>query len=332
LTIPEQIEVVRRGAGLFALADRGLIEVTGGDRVRWLNGMLSNDVSSLEAGPTRSGCYALLLTVKGAITADLHVLLRPEAFWLETSLEAVPGVIERLERYIVADDVTLADRSDAFDRIGVEGPSASELVGAAGGEALELAPESCAELSIGGQPVVAAAFGWTGESAVQLFVERGQASAVRSALESAVGAIERSEVGSEALEVLRIEAGTPQLGAELDEEVLPDEAGLDRAISMTKGCYTGQEIVARVRSRGQVNHLLVGLEFEGDLPEPGAELHNDTRRTGEVTSCCASPSAGNIGLGFVRRADAEPGTTLRVADQTARVASLPFVAPSASGK
>ena len=129
-----------------------------------------------------------------------------------------------------------------------------------------------------------------------------------------------------ALEIVRIEAGIPRLGSELGDDVFPDEARLERAISTTKGCYTGQEIVARLRSRGQVNHLLVGLRFSGDvLPEPDAELLFESRPTGEVTSSCTSALAGDIGLGYVRRAHAEPGTELVVCSAPALVVALPIV-------
>jgi folate-binding protein YgfZ len=140
--------------------------------------------------------------------------------------------------------------------------------------------------------------------------------------------------GDEVLEVLRIEAGIPRLGAELDEEVLPAEAHLnERAISFDKGCYTGQEIVARIDSRGQVQHLLVGLRFEDDaLPEPGAALEAEGRRIGEVTSVCRSADHGSIGLGFVRRSHAAEGSEVRVGSgRRARVAELPFAAAGGPG-
>jgi folate-binding protein YgfZ len=134
------------------------------------------------------------------------------------------------------------------------------------------------------------------------------------------------------LEILRIEAGIPRLGAELDEDVFPAEAGLvARAVSLTKGCFTGQEIVARLESRGQVNHRLVGLRFEGTAaPTPGEGLDDgDGKRVGEVTSGCVSPGAGAIGLGYVRRTLALAGTALRAGSRSVEVADLPLVAPGA---
>ena len=319
-----EVQATRAGVGLFALGGRGVISVTGGDRVRWLNGMISNDVAVLEAGSSTSGCYALVLTQKGRITADLQVLLRPDCLWLETARDAVAGLIERLERYIVADDVALEDCSESFERIGVEGPEAFSLLAAAAGQEVALSANACMELQIAGQSLVVAAFGWSGEPALQLFAGPGSCEPILACLEEhTVGALVRG--GPEALEILRIEAGIPRLGAELDEEVLPDEARLDRAISHSKGCYTGQEIVARLHSRGQVNHLLVGLQFDGPAPPADTDLQVDSVRTGEVTSSCESPARGAIGLGYVHRKHSEPGTPVQAGSVAAQVVALPFV-------
>ena len=329
LSAAEQAAAVRRSAGWFRLRERALLEVSGGDRVRWLNGMLSNDVARLEPGAARSGCYALLLTPKGRIAADLHVLQRGDVFWLELSAEAAARVRARLEKCIIADDVQLADRSPAFARLGLEGPRAPDVVAPLLGGAPPPAPDAWCDAVLGGAPVVLAAFGWSGEPGYQLFVPAQAAAAAAAALDAAVGACGGIEADAQALEVLRIEAGIPRLGAELDEEVLPAEAHLtERAVSFEKGCYTGQEIVARLDARGQVQQLLVGLRFEDDgLPAPGAEVEDDGRRVGEVTSACRSVAAGAIGLGYVRRAQAAAETEVSVCGRPARIAALPFAGP-----
>jgi folate-binding protein YgfZ len=310
-----------------------LLEVCGGDRVRWLNGMLSNDVAQLEPGGARSGCYALLLTPKGHIAADLHVLQRGDVFWLELAGEAAARVEARLEKYIIADDVRLADRSREFARLGLEGPRAAEVVAPLLGGAPAPAPDSWVDARLGGARVVLAAFGWSGELGYQLFVLAQAAAAAAAALDAAVPARGGIEADAQALEVLRIEAGIPRLGAELDADVLPAEAHLtERAVSFAKGCYTGQEIVTRLDARGQVQHLLVGLRFEdGELPAPGAGVEAAGRRIGEVTSACRSAAAGAIGLGYVRRAQAAAGTQVSVCGRPARVAALPFAAAGARG-
>ncbi len=325
MTPQEQARGVREGAGLFRLADRGLLRVTGGDRVRWLDGMLSNDVASLEPGPERSGCYAALLTRQGRIVCDFHVLHRGDAFWLETARDAVAPALETLDRFVIADDVTLADASGELERIALEGPAAAAVLEAALGAPLPLAEDACAETELAGVSVVVAAFGWGGGPARQLFVPAGSGGAVAASLHEAGGAIGLVEAGAEVLEILRVEAGVPKLGAELDQEVLPAEARLERAVSHTKGCYTGQEVVARMHSRGRVGHLLVGLRLEGPAAgEVGAEVQVEGRKTGEVTSACVSPSAGSIALAFVRAQHAEPGTLVSAGGRPAQVAELPF--------
>ena len=322
----QQAAAVRSGAGLFALAGRGLVAVTGSDRVRWLDGMVSNDVQSLVPGAERSGCYATLLTPQGRIVSDLHVLLRPDAFWLELAAEALASAIERLDRYIVADDVALVDRSAEFARLALEGPAAARILAEVAGSDPSLAADACVDLTIAGAQVLVAAFGWSGEPGFQLFAPPAAAAAVEEALVAAGAAYALVRADAEALEILRIEAGVPRQGRELDDEVLPAEARLDRAVSQTKGCYTGQEVVARMQSRGRVSHLLVGLHFaDGAPPEVDQTVNAGEKKVGEVTSACISPAAGAIALAYVRHAHAEPGTSLAVAGREARVQTLPFV-------
>jgi folate-binding protein YgfZ len=309
----DRADAVRRGAGLFALDQRGVVHVGGGDALRWLNGMITADVAALEPDTDGAHVHALLLTPIGRIIAELHVVARPDGFWLELQRDVLGEVIARLEKYVIADDVSLRDASDAWRRLGVEGPQAEAILDAAR-PALDAAG------------VVTARFGWSGERAVQLFAPAAAIGAVIDALADAGRERDLIEADADTLEVLRIESGTPRQGAELDEEVLPPEARLDECVSTTKGCYTGQEVIARIASRGQVKHLLVGLRLEaGELPPPGAPIQVDGRRVGEVTSAAHSNAAGAIALGYVQRPHDQDGTALNVAGRTARVAALPFV-------
>lgn len=328
MSVAAEVQAVRRRAGFFALRDRGVLEISGSDARRWLNGMVSNDVALLQPGAERSGCAALLLSNKGRVLAALHVLLVDEAFWLELPAVSAAAVAERLGRFIIADDVRVADRGGAFARFGLEGPgAAAALAEALGGEAPRLAPGACQRRSVGGAEGLVARFGWSGEDAYQIFAAPERAEEIAGRLARVA-----EPCSPEALEVLRVEAGAPRWGAELSEDVLPPEARLEGAISYTKGCYTGQEIVARLRSRGHVNHLLVGLRFEGAaLPPPGARLRHGDAEIGEVTSAVLSPSAGPIGLGFVRVGHDAEGTLLDAAGAAARVAALPLVAPAGAG-
>ena len=320
---------VRHVAGCFELRDRALIEVSGADRVRWADGMLSNDLKGLEPGAERSGCEALLLTPQGRIVSDLHVLVRDDALWLELPAEARDEALARLEKFIIADDVSLVDSSAAWRRFALEGPdSAAWLSRAASASFPAPAPDCGVEVELGGATVVAGAWGCSGEPAFQLIAPADGADAVFEALARAAGEGALVAGEPEVLEVLRIEAGRPRFGAELGPDVLPAEVGLvGRAVSVTKGCYTGQEVVARMASRDAAAHRLVGFRFEADGASPGDPVSVEGKTVGELTSACRSATAGEIGLGFVRRAHAEPGLAVRVGERPARVAALPFVAP-----
>ena len=324
------VQAARVSAVLFEGTARGVIEVSGSDRVRWLDGMISGDVAKLEAADDGAGCYATLLTNRGAIVADLHVGRLGERFWLESTRSEIPRISMALDRFIIADDVNLVDRSEEFAVWGLEGPLAGQILSAAIGGGTHLPAGDCwGEVNIAGADVVVGAFGWSGESAYQLWVAPGAKDVVAEALDAAAGSplIKGDET---ALEVLRVEAGIPALGSELDEEVLPPEARLERAIATDKGCYVGQEIVARLRARGQVNHLLVGLKFEPDTKASvGVALSSGGKSTGEVTTLVESPDLGRIALGYVRRAHAEPGTVVDFAGGHGTVASLPFVVSTA---
>ncbi len=325
-----RVEEVRRAAGLFRFRDRGLIEVSGGDRVRWLDGMVSNDVASLRSGSERSGCYATVLTSKGRIVADLHVLLRDRSFWLETSAAAVGAVIEYLERHLIADDVSLSDISDTVDRLALEGPLAKRVLEKASGSSGVPEVDAWTEVRLGDAAVAVAHYGWSGEPGFQLLAPVGSGDGVARALEAAGSGLGLVSADPETVEILRIEAGIPAFGAELDETVLPAEARLDRAVSRSKACYVGQEVVARMQAAGRVSHLLVGLAIEaGPVPEPGSAVTAGTAEVGEVTSSCWSPRAGPIALAFVRSAHSEPGTALLAANRPVRVAQLPFAGAEA---
>jgi len=326
----EIIAATRSAAGLFEMASRGLIEVRGDDRIRWLDGMISGDVEALAAGEPGSGCYATLLTNRGAIVADLHVSQMGDVFLLESLRTEIPRILETLNRFIIADDVDLVDRSEERIVLGLEGPSAPAILEAAFGESASVpAAENWCEAEIGGRHVVVAAFGFSGEPGYQLRILPGDLADVEAALDEAAGGQSIVRGDAQTLEILRVEAGIPALGRELDEEVLPPEARLERAISTTKGCYVGQEIVARLRARGQVNHLLVGLKIDSSTPPAeGAVLSAGGRTTGEITSLAESPTEGRIALAYVRREHAEPGTVVEFEAGRGSVVELPFVSAS----
>jgi len=323
----EIVSGTRVGVGLFDMAHRGLLEVRGEDRVRWLDGMISGDIGALESAVPGDGCYALLLTNRGAIIADLHVARFEESFLLESLRSEIPRIRETLERYVIADDVVLTDRSADFGTLGLEGPGAPRVLATAtDGQISALQEEQWVESRVGDRDVLVAAFGFSGERGFQIRMKPDDRERVEEGLVAAANDDVLVHGDFDALEILRIEAGLPALGAELDDKVLPPEARLERAISTDKGCYVGQEIVARLRARGQVNHLLVGLRLESSaLPVVGTKLEAGGRTTGELTSAALSPTEGPIALGYVRREHAEIGTPIEFAGGRAQIAELPFV-------
>ncbi len=324
---------VRDGAGLFALPDRGLLEVRGSDRVRWLDGMLTADVKRLAQRGGGAGCPALLLTHRGAIVADFHVACFEDALLLECAQSALAPGRAALEKRIIADDVVLVDRSDEHAVLGLEGSRAPEILARALDAGAVPEADAWQTVEIAGASVLVAGFGWSGERAFVLRARVAEREEVERALAGAADVLAIGLVRGDAalLEILRVEAGIPAFGTELDEDVLPPEARLERAVAVNKGCYVGQEIVARLRSRGQVNHLLVGLRAEGaSAPPVGAALSVAGRTTGEITSAVVSPEAGPIALAFVRREHSEAGTRVDFDGGSALVAPLPFIA-SASG-
>lgn len=319
-----EVETVRHGAGWFRLPRRGLIAVRGEDRGRFLNGQLSQDIAALEALGPGAGGYAFLLTPQGRIVTDVHVAVWSEEIWLECDRTRIPAAIERLDRFLVADDVSLHDESEAMTRFGVEGPRAPALFPEC--EALE--DGHFAQVRIGDIDMWVGAFGWTAFPARQLVVPAAAAPEVEiQILDRGLrhGMVPAKE---EVLESLRVEAGVPGV-RELDEEVLPAETGaLDRAVSFEKGCYTGQEVVARMASRDRMAHRLVGLRAAagGAHFEVGQELRAGERKVGEVSSATVSSRFGPIALAFVRTAHSEAGTTLACTGEPAEVTvcGLPF--------
>jgi folate-binding protein YgfZ len=315
----DEDRALRTGAGLFDASARGVIRLIGPDRVSFLQGMVTQDVEGLPAG---SVADAALLTPKGAMVADTRVVKRADDFLLLTEPGYGPVVLGALERYLISEDAELSDASAPFGQLTVVGPEAEALtaralgLGASAGAALR-------PFEAGGTT------GWALPQGlllpgVDLLVPVEALGAVFDRLVEA-GA---TPVGFAALEVLRVEQGTPRFGADMDEKTIPLEANLQRAIHYQKGCYIGQEVIARATFRGHVNRHLVGLRFAGPAPAPRTELFTGDRRVGWVTSVVDSPRLGPIGLGYVHRDVDQPGTELVLAGGTAKatIAPLPFPA------
>ncbi len=305
-----QYRQLREECGLLDRSGRGKLMISGSEAAEYLQGQLTNDVEALSPG---EGQYAALLDRKGHMQADMRVLrTSPEEIWIDTEPEALEPAKRHLETYKIGREVAIVDLSAERAILSLIGPRSVEIAGTA-----VLSEHACASINIGGADCVAAGTA----DGIDLIVKAADAFAVREAL-LATGA---AAVDAEAAEVMRIEAGTPRFGAEMSVATMPAEAGIvERAISFTKGCYIGQEPVARLHYKGRPNRTLRGLELSAPAA-PEAELRLGEKEVGRIGSACISPARGPIALAIVRR-EAEPGAELAVGEDgvTARVVDLPF--------
>jgi len=323
------------GAALFDDSTRGKIAVAGGDRRTYLHAMLTNDIAALAPG---TGCYAAYLTPQGRMMADMRVLELGDLVLLDLNETVARTVLQKLDQFVFSEDVQLGDLGGAFSKLTLVGPAAPRILAGvveapAGPSETELAgwPEfRNARASFRGEMLLVAASRELGATGFDLYIDRGQAAPLQSALVGA-GAVPGD---ADTADLLRIEAGRPSFGADMDTETIPLEAGIEaRAISLTKGCYPGQEVIIRVLHRGQgrVARRLVGVRVEGDaVPARGDKVQAGDRDAGRVTSAVRSPRAGGvIALAMVHRDFVQPGTVLSVRhgdqDVRATVAPLPFV-------
>ncbi len=301
--------------------------MSGGDRATYLQGLLTNDIPALQAG---QGCYAAYLTAQGRMIADLWVYELGDVLLLSV-WDGVKGtVLSKLDQFIFSEDVQLGDVTSTFAALAVVGPGAASGVAAVLGvdEAMVSAlPEhGNVRAAFRDQAAIVLRTSDLGERGFDVLVESSLLPLLVEALHGR-GAV---DVDGEVADALRIEGGVPKFHQDMDEETIPLEAGIEgRAISLTKGCYVGQEVIIRVlhRGHGRVARKLVGLVLEtGDAPDRGVSIQSDEKAVGEVTSASWSPSLGRpIALGYVLRDAAIPGTRVRVDGRTAEVVGLPFV-------
>jgi folate-binding protein YgfZ len=308
--IDGQYRALREDAG-FLERRRAMLKVAGTDAAEYLQGQLTNEIEALE--PNR-GCYAALLDRKGHLQADMRVLrLESGELWLDLEPEPAPSVLRHLRTYSVGREVELDEVSEDWRVLSVIGPRAAEIAGIEGLDAEHA--QRFREWD--GADVLAVAT----DVGIDLIVRAEQAERLRE-LMLAAGAAEASE---EAAEIIRVESGRPRLGRELSNELMPAEAGVvERAVDFEKGCYIGQEPVARLHYRGKPNRRLRGLRLTAPV-EPGATLRLGKREVGAVGSACLSPALGPIALAVVRR-EASEGDSLAVGDTgvSAEVVELPF--------
>ena len=295
-TLGRDYAVLTEGAGLLDRSSRGKLDVAGPDAAEYLQGQVTNDVLALAPG---DACYAALLDPKAHIEADMRIVCHsPQELWLDTEPDAFAAVLAHLRTYKIGRRVAIADRTSERGLFSLIGPRAAEVAVHAG------KPSQVAATELGADVLVPAA----------------AADEARAAL-LAAGA---EEVGEQAAEIVRVERGIPRHGTDFGSENLPGEAGIvERAVSFTKGCYIGQEPVARMYHRGRPNRTLRGLRLTAAAP-PGAPVSTGPKEVGRLTSSVVSPRLGPIGLAILRR-EVEAGDEVRVGDDvTATVTELPF--------
>ena len=283
--------------GLYGLRWRAKIALTGGDRVRWLNGMVSNNVRDL---PTGHGVYAFLLNAQGRIKADLYAFQRGESLLVDTEHSQREKVLQLFDHYIIADDVEVADISDQLTALGLTGPESRNVLERAGISVPQLGYLQFADMKWNSVSITVLRSGEEVKESWQVWIAPEH---VRGLWDSLVKAGARPS-GTSALNLFRISRGIPQFGQDIRERDLPQETGQMRALSFTKGCYLGQEIVERIRSRGAVHRQFEAFAVEGPPPEAGTKMQADGKEVGEITSCAILPLAGGdraVALGYVRR-------------------------------
>jgi glycine cleavage system T protein len=322
-----EYQAVREKAGLIDYSFRVQMRMTGEDRVSFLQGIVSNDIKALRPG---DGCAATLLTEQGRLVADLRVYALDSALLLDVDARIKDKALEMLSRFIIADDVEMEDLSEQQVTLALQGPLASQVLTTAGVSGPLPKVFQHSEGTIGGTSVRVIHADDTGEDGYEILVPRGQAEQVWQALLQAGEPLGLQPVGLTALNLLRVEAGIPWYGVDMDESRIVLEIGLEYAISFKKGCYLGQEVVERATARGHVNRKLSGLLVHSNtIPVAGDKLFHDSQEVGWVTSAVASPRFGRpIALAYVRREHLAPGTQLRIDRQgmpvIAEVTTLPF--------
>jgi folate-binding protein YgfZ len=301
-----------------ALAEKdwfGVLKLTGSERASWLQGMVSNDVQKLTPG---SGCYAAHLTPQGKIIAHMQILADEDALWLSLERAAVPKLAAAFDKLLIMEDVQIEDCSEQFDILSIVGPRAASVLESWLGEPLKLGGRYAHRTFEQGRVVVS-------EIGYDVWVPQEQSDkALRALAESGALAIDHG-----AWDVLRTESGMPIYGVDIDETTTLPEIG-ERAISYDKGCYVGQEVVAKVKYIGHVNRRFVGLTVSGsDLAEMKSPIFKGEKEVGYVTTSLFSPGLNRpIALGFVSRSAYAPGTEVELRSGRKRIAAeivdLPF--------
>jgi aminomethyltransferase len=305
-------EALRENAAWLELAGRGKIRMTSEDRVRLLHAMTTNNVQALQPG---EGCYAFFLNAQGRILGDVNILCRPDHFLLDTEPETARKLYEHLDKFIIVDDVILEDLTSSTTTLAIEGPHACEALARLGAPA-----PSAAYASEEWDARLVANLSYTGSAGLFIIAPADERAALIEQIESA--GVEAAD--EEAFRVVRLEHGKPRYGEDISERYLAQETSQMHALHFSKGCYLGQEIVERVRSRAQIHRRLLPLSIDTDQPPAaGTKLTKDGAPAAEITSAAFSPALGHtVALAYVR-SDYKPGDVLTCDGVTATVLANP---------
>lgn len=306
-------QALRERAAWIDLEGRGKIRVTGDDRARLLHAMCTNHVEQLQPG---TGCYAFFLTAQGRIIADVNIFCLPDHLLLDTEPDTRQRLMEHLDKFIIADDVTLHDFTDDFTTIGLEGPKAEEILNELGAMPAHI---PCSIVEWGHSQVAHCSY--TGSQGYMIFAAKEDRDRLVAQLTEA--GVPQADLDT--ANIVRIEKGQPRYGVDFSEAQIPHETRRMGAVHFSKGCYLGQEIVERVRSRGHVNRELTGLEIEGDTaPDRGAAVQAGGKDVGEITSAAFSPGENRVlAFAMVRTEALQPSVELSVAGNRAMPKALP---------
>ncbi|MDY7227229.1 aminomethyltransferase family protein [Hyalangium rubrum] len=319
-----EYRAARASVALHDASYRETLRITGEDRSSFLHGMVTQEVKAL---PTGAAAYAAMITAKGAMVADARILKREADLLLDVEPGTLAKVKDFLEKYLISEDAELQDVTGEWALLRLLGPRTAEVLGAALGAAFEpLAANASREATLAGAGVLLVGQPAFEKHGVDVLVPRGALEAVWKALVQAGGVHGLKPLGFGALELLRVEAGVPRYGQDMVDTTIPLEANLTQAISYNKGCYIGQEVIARATFRGHMNRKLTGLLLGEVKAAPGTELRKGEKKVGWLTSVVRSPATGQqVALGYVHRDHLEPGTELTLAEgPTVKVAALPF--------
>jgi folate-binding protein YgfZ len=318
-----EYRAAREHVALFDTNWHAIVELTGPDRARYLNAIVSNDIKTLGEG---MGTLALLLNPQGHILAELEIYALQDKLLVLSHASVRKRTVATLDKFIIMDDVTLSDVTEQFGTIAVEGPRAGTVVSEACGLALEgFSEHAIAEVKMDGVACHLIRHSHFGAPGAEIIAPRESLPRLWTFLHGSIHAMRGAPIGMRALNTLRLEAGVPCFPDDFNDTVIPHEAALETShISFSKGCYTGQEIVERVRSRGQVNRRRVRLKFSSsEPPVPLTRLRTrdaEAKEVGIITSSAFSPATGTaIGMAYVRREHSTPGSILDCDGDTAEV-------------